>query len=321
MRGPLVALTLLWLASCSEPPPPQVVVDEVSPIPEADAEVGAGGAGVEVGQSRLTGLPGIDDAQDLEVRILDSRGTGRLGGVGIPPGQPSPVVPGRWLLSDSGSEFEITVRGPLLPDGIVRLEGRSAFLVERPVGGPIPRFRVFGGQASFYLPRLPQDDLQVLTPAGPLISRGAVFSVTVSPDFRVLVTCREGAVYLTGTQNAVAIPGQVLIADGQGRGRTYAMTPNEAQVFAGHWLQIETEEAAPGLAADLAPNLVAWKAAESLGNQEKARFLALWFREAHAILGDQVPGPEVWGSALGTEVRSSVWALVPRNPGLLGGLP
>jgi len=231
------------------------------------------------------------------------------------------MTAGEWLLTDAGSEYEITLHSPLLPDGIVRLTGRSAFLIEPPLARSLPRFRVFAGHASFYLPNIPQGDLTVLTPAGPLVTHGAVFTVTVSPDFQVLVACREGSVLLTGNQNAEALPGQVLVADRLGRGRVYAMTPNEAQVFSDRWLKVMAEEAAPVLEAILPRRLAAWTAATSLRHTEEIRFLALWFREARTVLGDKVPGPETWEGALMPEVRRSVWVPDLPAPGLLGELP
>lgn len=323
-----LALTVLWAASCSRPAPdvpepPVTGPADLAAFEPGELEGGAGGAGSDENPApgRLTGLPGIDKAQELEIRILDARGTGSLGGQPIAAGRSSVLTPGEWLLSDAGSEYEITLRSALFLDGIVRLDGRSAFLVEEPVTGGLPRFRVFGGHASFYLPRVTQGELRILTPAGPLVTRGAVFTVTVSPDFQVLVTCREGAVYLTGNQNAVAIPGQVLVADRLGRGRVYAMTPGEALVFTDRWLKVMSEEASSVLAANLPRRLAAWEAAVALGDQEQARFLALWFREARMVLGPAVPSPEAWSEPLTADIRPSVWREGPPHPGLLGELP
>jgi len=274
-------------------------------------------SGLEV----LTGVAGIDRAQDLSVTILDARGTGRLGGTPLAAGKQTPVTPGVWMLTDQGSSYEITLRSSLLPDGIVRLEGRSAFLVERDSKRTLPAFRLFGGQASFYLPHLPPGELTVLTPAGPLVTRGAIFTVTVAPDFQVLITCREGAVYLTGNQNAVALPGQVVVADRLGRGRVYAMTPSAAATFSGRWLSIMTEEAPEVVDANLNRRLAAWQALKAGRDLEGARFLALWFREAGAVHPNGVPGPDTWSWALAVPVHPSAWIDPPPAPGLLGELP
>lgn len=284
-------------------------------------EEGAGGAAADenLGPNQLTGLPGIDNAQQVEARILDARGSGRVGDQPIIPGRPSPFPLGQWMLTDAGSEYEITVASSLLPDGIVRLAGRSAFVIEPPVSGPVPRFRIFGGHASFYLPHLPAST-QVLTPAGMLTTRGAVFTVTVAPDFQVLITCREGAVYLTGSQNAVAMPGQVVVADRLGRGRVYAMTPNEALVFAERWLTVMSEEAAPVLEASLAKRRATWEAIDPSTQPEEARFLALWFRQAEAVLGAEAVVPGVQGP-LGASVVPSPWSSPLGIPGLLGETP
>lgn len=327
--GAVVGIALfacVGLLSCAPAPVPTPVlaVDEVDLSVEAEAEEdteGGAGGGVEAGTGGLTGLPGIDHAQNLEMRILDARGTGRVAGRPIVVGVTTTLPTGEWLLSEADAEYEITLRSTLLPDGIVRLGGRAAFLVEDPTVGPLPRFRLFAGHGSFYLPNLPQGELVVLTPAGPLVTRGAVFTVTVTPDFQVLVTCREGSVYLTGSQNAVAFPGQVVVADRLGRGRVYSMTPNEALVFAQRWWKVMEEESAPVLAATLPRRLVAWQNARAASDAEETRFLALWFREARSILGAPVPGPETWASTLGREVRRSVWTPLPSNPGLLGELP
>ena len=325
MRILAAGALILWAlgtASCSQPKPlaDQTPVEELEVLDqEVTEEGGAGGASEESATpAQLTGLPGIDKAQDLEVLILDARGTGRLGGVPIPTGKTTPVTLGQWMLTDSGSEYEITLRSSLMP-GIVRLEGQSAFLVENPEGVTVPRFRLYGGHASFYLPSLPLTELTVLTPAGPLVTSGAVFTVTVSPDFQVLVTCREGAVYLTGSQNAVAIPGQVLVADRLGRGRVYAMTPNEALVFAQRWLRVMTEEAADVVAATLPRRLAEWKAGPR--TSEQSRFLALWFRQAQTVLKTSVPGSDSWLALLEREVKSTPWSSLPPAPGLLGELP
>lgn len=328
MAGRLVGVALFaWfgLFSCAPVPPgagpieEAVAAVEVDIEADPDAEGGSGGGTEEI--RGLTGLPGIDRAQDLEMRILDARGTGTVGGKPIIAGVTATLSTGEWLLSEANAEYEITLRSTLLPDGIVRLDGRTAFLVEDPAVGPLPRFRLFAGHGSFYLPKLPQGDLVVLTPAGPLVTRGAVFTVTVAPDFQVLITCREGAVFLTGSQNAVAFPGQVVVADRLGRGRVYTMTPNEAMVFAQRWWKVMEEESAPVLAATLPRRLSAWKGARGISDSEEIRFLALWFREARSVLGNPVPGPEAWASALGREVRRSVWTPLPPNPGLLGELP
>lgn len=322
----ILFLACIGLFSCA-PVPAAAPAEEIVPVAEGEADAGddpetegGSGGGTEELQG-LTGLPGIDHAQDLEMRILDARGTGRVAGRPILAGVTTTLPTGEWLLSEADAEYEITLRSTLLPDGIVRLGGRAAFLVEDPTVGPLPRFRLFAGHGSFYLPNLPQGDLVVLTPAGPLVTRGAVFTVTVTPDFQVLVTCREGSVYLTGNQNAVALPGQVVVADRLGRGRVYSMTPNEALVFAQRWWKVMEEESAPVLAATLPRRLVAWQNARAASDAEETRFLALWFREARSILGTPVPGPETWASTLGREVRRSVWTPLPSNPGLLGELP
>jgi len=322
--GVLALVALCAACSGPAPSPPEVSDQGEAAEPVTDAlEGGSGGAGSDENRApgRLTGVPGIDHAQELDIRILDARGTGQLGGRPVPAGQPSTLTTGEWFLSDPGSEYEITLRSSLLLDGIVRLNGRSAFLIEEPSANGIPRFRVFGGHVSFYLPHLPLGELRVMTPAGPLVTRGAVFTVTVSPDSQVLVSCREGSVFLTGTQNAVALPGQVLVADRLGRGRVYPMTPNEALVFADRWLKIMTEESSRILTAVLPRRLAAWKAATALRDREQAQFLALWFREARAVLGAPVPSPEAWSYALATEVRRSVWSPEAASPGLLGELP
>jgi hypothetical protein len=321
----LVGLAALVVGCSSPPAPVQPAAKPAVPTAEAEApavEGAAGGSGEEnLSPNQLTGLPGIDRAQDLDIRILDARGTGRLGGSPIPAGQVTALPPGQWMLTEADSEYEITLRSGLLPDGIVRLSGLGAFLVEPPLEGALPRFRLFGGQASFYLPHVAMGELTVLTPAGPLVTRGAVFSVTVSPDFQVLVTCREGAVYLTGTQNAVARPGQVLVADRLGRGRVYVMTPNEALVFADRWLKVMAEEAAPVVAATLPRRLAEWRTADSRWRVEDARFTALWFRQARSVLGNAVPAPALWSWPLEGTLQTSVWQELPAAPGLLGELP
>jgi hypothetical protein len=304
---------LLLVGACAAPQP--------APVPEADdapAASGAAGGSDAVdtgpGASKLTGVPGIDRAQDLVARIIDARGTGRLGGVPIPAGSTTALPPGQWMLTDPGSEYEITVRNALVPDGIVRLDSGAAFIVEP--ARQAPRFRLYAGHASFYMPHVSLDDVVVSTPVGPLITRGAVFSVTVSPDEQVLVTCRQGAVYLTGRQNAAAVPGQVLVADTLGRGRTYAMTPNEALAFTDHWLKIATEEAPPMFRADLSRKLAQWAVR---ADADEARALAFWFRAARGPLGDKVPGPEVWGDALTAPIPDG-WPQRLEGPGPIGPL-
>jgi len=330
LRWGLAAATAVLWASCSGPvviptpnlteadtPAPEVLGD-LAPLPLG----GAGGAAAEdsPGPNQLTGVASIDHAGELSVDILDARGTGRIGGMPIATGRTLAVPQGKWMLTDAGSEYEITLRSTALPDAIVRLSGQSAFLVEPPINGPIPTLRIFGGQASLYLKHLP-GTMTVETPVGPLVTRGGVFTVTVSPDFQVLVTCREGSVFLTGSQNAEALPGQVLVADRLGRGRTYAMTPNEAMVFSTRWLTVTTEDAAPVVQATLPRRLAAWSAVDTKVSTDEARFLALWFREAKIVLGSKVPGPDTWQIALAGDVRPSVWTSRPDAPGLLGELP
>ncbi len=304
---------LLLVAACAAPPP--------APAPEADdAPAASGAAGgsdaVEAGQgaSKLTGVPGIDSAQDLVARIIDARGNGRLGGVPIPAGSGTALPAGQWMITDPGSEYEITVRNALVPDGIVRLDSGAAFIIEP--ARQAPRFRLYAGRAAFYLPHVSLDDVVVFTPAGPLTTRGAAFTVTISPDEQVLVTCRQGAVYLTGRQNAAVVPGQVLVADTEGRGRTYAMTPSEALAFTDHWLKIATEEAPSMFRADLSSKLAQWAVRS---DTDEARALAYWFRAARATLGEKVPGPEVWGDALTAPV-SNGWQQDLEGPGPLGAL-
>ena len=161
----------------------------------------------------------------------------------------------------------------------------------------------------------------MLTPAGPLISHGAVFTVTVSPDSQVLVTCREGTVVLAGTQNTVAQPGQVFVADGLGRNHLYAMTPSEALQFSDRWLKVMTEEATPVIARVLPQRLRDWAARSSSPDREKARSLALWFRQARTLGVPGVPLPELWNGVLATPVRPSAWDPVEPGPGLLGEVP
>ena len=303
----------LSAVACSAPSAP--VVSE--PPAENDAPPSEEAPAPE----RLTGVPGIDKAQDLAIKILDARGTGRIAGNPIPSGLVTAVPLGSWLLADAGSEYEITLRSSLLPDGIVRLSGTAAFLVEPPVAGAVPRFRLFGGQGAFYLPHLPQGQLVVLTPAGPLVSRGAVFTVTVSPDSQVLVTCREGSVFLTGAQNAVAQPGQVFVADRLGRNRLYAMTPSEALPFSDRWLKVMTEEAGPIVTRLLSRRQREWAELGSHPDPERSRLLALWFREAHTLSLSGIPGPDSWNAVLATAIRTSVWDPLPQGVGLLGELP
>lgn len=310
------AWILLLLAACAAPAPVPAPDSTDADAPEAQGPAGGSDAqdGTQ-GASKLTGVPAIDQAQDLTARIIDARGTGRLNGVPVAAGSTSPLPAGQWMLTDAGSEYEITVRNALVPDGIVRLADGAAFLLEP--ARQAPRFRLYAGQASFYLPHVSLDDVVVSTPAGPLITRGAVFTVTVSPDAQVLVTCRQGEVFLTGAQNAAAVPGQVLIADGFGRGRTYAMTPGEAVVFVDHWLKIATEEAPLYFKTQLSDRVAAWGLYHD--DLDKARPLAYWLRAAYGVLGAKVPGPDVWGWALTAPVES--WPAVTPGPGLLGELP
>ncbi len=316
-RLPLL-LVLVGAISCSAPPsvPPPAPTAAEAAATEVSDVTGAAGGGEDgsLTPSQLTGLKGIDGAQTVEVRVLDAKGTGRQGSSPVTVG---PLVLGQWLLTDPGSEFEITVRSSLMPDGIVRLSGQSALLIEPPLAGALPRFRVYGGKASFHMPHLPPGEASVLTPAGPLVTHGAVFTVVVAPDFQTLVTCRDGAIYLTGNQNTVAQPGQVFVADRWGRNRVYAMTPNEAQIFDDRWLQVVTEEAAPVLSAVLDNQLRAWNSVASR-DLETSQFLALWFRAARPLLGTKVPGPETWGGVLGAPVRPSAWQPLPLGPGLMG---
>jgi len=319
----LIVLLAVLIVGCAAPKvtPPPTKVAEAAETEAPEVQGAAGGSGEEnLNPAQLTGLPGIDQAQDLDIRILDARGNGQLGGVAIPTGKVTQIAPGQWMLTDTDSEYEITLRSNMLPDGIVRLSGLTAFLVEPPLDGELPRFRLFGGKASFYLPHLALGQITVLTPAGPLVTRGAVFTVTVSPDSQVLITCREGSVFLTGSQNAVAQPGQVVVADRLGRGRVYAMTPSEATVFTDRWLKVMTEEAAPVVAATLPRRLAAWKTENPKWNPEDARFNALWFREARTVVST-VPGPDIWYGPLKTPVQASAWTSPPRAPGLLGELP
>jgi hypothetical protein len=224
-------------------------------------------------------------------------------------------------LADPGAEYEITLRSSVLPDGIVRLSGASAFAVEVPGKSSPPRFRLFGGTASFYLPNLPEGNTEVVTPAGVLVTHGAVFTVAVSPDFQVVVTCRDGSVATSGPLAAVAQPGQVLVLDRLGRDRLYPMTPGEAQVFVGRWLQVATEGAAPVLQGLLPRRLATWNAVDPRNQPEQARFLALWFRQARAVLGPAAPGPETWSGPLALPVKSSPWEPAGVPVGLLGEVP
>jgi hypothetical protein len=311
-------LLLPLLAACSAPAPAPAPAQDATPdadVPEAQGAAGGSDTADDgQGASKLTGLPGIDQAQDLVARIIDARGTGKLGGTAIPAGSNTALPAGEWMLTDPGSEYEITVRNTAVPDGIVRLDSGAAFIIEP--GHPAPRFRLYAGHASFYLPHISLDNVVVITPAGPLITHGAVFSVTVSPDAQVLVTCRQGAVFLTGEQNAAAVPGQVLVADTLGRGRVYEMSPTEALTFTDHWLKIASEEAPFVFRAALSRKLTQWAARDG----EQARVLAYWFRAARAVLGDRVPGPEVWGDALTAPLPAGdLFAL--DGTGLLGPLP
>jgi hypothetical protein len=309
---------LLLLAACAAPPaPPSDTAVTDNDAPEAQGPAGGSDtADNGQGASKLTGLPGIDQAQDLVARIIDARGTGRLNGTAIPAGSGTALPAGQWMVTDPGSEYEITVRNALVPDGIVRLDSGAAFLIEP--ARQAPRFRLYSGHAAFYLPHVALDDVVVITPVGALITRGAAFSVAVSPDGEVLVTCRQGAVYLTGQQNAAIVPGQVLVADNLGRGRAYAMSPNEASVFIDHWTKIATEEAPSYFQAELPQRLMQWDNLKH--DTEQSRVLAYWFRAARASLGPKVPGPEVWLDALTAPVDNT-WPILPDGPNLLGDLP
>ena len=99
------------------------------------------------------------------------------------------------------------------------------------------------------------------------------------------------------------------------------MTPNEALVFADRWLKVMGEEAAPVVAATLPRRLAEWRAADSHWRVEDARFTALWFRQARAVLGNAVPAPAFWSWPLEGTLQSSVWQPLPAAPGLLGELP
>ena len=307
--------------ACSVPKPAAPPVSAADPV-TADVPDATGPSGgsdeASLPLNRLTGVPGIDRAEDLNVRVLGAQGTGHVGTAAVTAG---PLPMNQWILTDAGSEFEITVRSSLMPDGVVRLGGRSALLIEPPPVGLLPQFRVFGGHAAFYMPHLPPGEVTILTPAGSLFTRGAVFTVTVSPDFQVLVTCRDGSIFLDGAQNAVAQPGQVFVADRFGQSRVYAMTPDEAQIFTQRWLTVMTDDAPQIDAAVLPQRLAAWKALDPRVEPEQALFLALWFREARTVLGASVPGPEVWNATLTAPFRSSLWQRPPVAPGLLGESP
>jgi hypothetical protein len=314
---------LAWLAflfvtllagSCAEP------AQEPKPAPTDE----------NLTPAQLTGIPGLDQPLRLELQVLYARGSGVVAGMGHPLAPKDPIEAGHWLVSTPGSEFELSFHSGLVADGIVRLGPSARLLMERPVpaSGLEARFRVYSGQASFFLPPLPQNQIEVVTPVGTLVTPGGAFTVTLSPDGLVLVTCREGLVYLRGRQNLAAWPGQVFQFGPLGSSRAWPLTPNQALVFQTRWLQVATEEARVLLAAQLAHKLGEFRAVERDFELSKAETLALWWGTALPLLQPAPSSPTLaeidalWARAsearLGKRGNVSPWEALPADLGLLG---
>ncbi len=101
LAGGLLVLGV-WLGSCSAPTPAAVPPSDPAGSEVSDVSGAAGGGEDIQGPNQLTGVPGIDRAQDLEVRVLDAQGAGRIGGT---PGHHGSVDLG--LLGSDRSGFAI----------------------------------------------------------------------------------------------------------------------------------------------------------------------------------------------------------------------
>ena len=267
----LLALVVV-LVSCSEPE----LVEEAKPTPNDEILTPA----------KLTGIPSLDQQTHLELTVLYAQGTGMLSGQDRPLAPKDPIPAGCWLVSTPGSEFELSLRTSLIADGIVRLGPSAHFLLEQPfVGSSMEaRFRIYSGQASFFVPPLPQNSVVVVTPSGTLTSPGGAFTVTVSPDFQVLVTCREGLVILQGRQSAAAWPGQVFQFGPRGTNRAWTLTPNQALAFQGRWLQVMTEEASQVISQEKAERITEFHDLSLHFDLDEAELAALWWTSARNLL-------------------------------------
>ncbi|MEI8093711.1 MAG: hypothetical protein WCG80_05825 [Spirochaetales bacterium] len=266
----LLGAALVTLAACTES-------TEETKAPAADENLTP---------SQLTGIAALDEPGRLELQVLYARGTGLLAGRDKPLAAKDPIEPGRWLVSAAASEFELSFRTSLVTDGIVRLGPSTHMLLERPnPGSPVEaRFRVYTGQVSFFFPTLPQNQVVIVTPSGTLVSSGGAFTVTVSPDLQVLVTCREGQVFLTGRQSAAAWPGQVFQFGPGGNNRAWPLTPNQALVFQNRWLQVTTEEVKSVLAPQTPQQLRRFRDLQVRYLRSEAELSALWWQAALLFL-------------------------------------
>ena len=311
----LLALVVV-MVSCSEPE----LVEEAKPTPNDE----------NLTPAQLTGIPSLDQQTHLELTVLYAQGTGILTGQDRPLAPKDPIPAGNWLVSTPGSEFELSLRTPLITDGIVRLGPSAHFLLEQPNPGSSmeARFRLYTGQASFFVPPLPQNCVVVMTPSGTLTSPGGAFTVTVSPDFQVLVTCREGLVILQGSQSAAAWPGQVFQFGPRGTNRAWTLTPNQALAFQGRWLQVMTEEASTVIGQEVAERLTEFRNLSLHFDLDLAELSTLWWTSART-LRPAAPGQpgtaelaRLWDQ-VARERRSrgpvlSAWENLPSGESLLG---
>ncbi len=303
----VIALAVLMLPGCSAP----------AKEPEPDSAAVAQSSEDNLTPAQLTGIPVLDHPAVLELRVLYSRGSPlRVGDT---------LAPGHWLVGGEGGEFELSFHSRLVPDGIVRLGAGTHFLLEKPAAGSgiEARFRVYSGQVSFFLPPLSQAQIEVVTPSGTLVTPGGAFTVTISPDFQTLVTCREGLVTLAGRQNLAAWPGQVFQVGPWGSNRTWPLTPNQALVFQGRWLQIATDEAAVLLKAGQSVRRHEWQALQKAFDADLAELAVVWWRSANAFsLSPPSELEAVWNRAVQSRRERAgfvgFWRSRPAGESLLG---
>ncbi len=232
------------------------------------------------------------------------------------------LSPGDAVSTPAGAEAELYVQTDAFSDGVVRVGEKSWVVLEKDNRPEHPQLEVsvFGGETGYFIPPGHQDLISIWTPAGRLVSRGGMFTVTVSPDGEVLVSTREGEVVLEGQMTATATPGRALALTRPGSW-TYLVPGADVAQLQDRWDRVMTEQAPPFLKAQLSaklPRLQFFLKATTLSPffEREALSLMVWAYESRTLAPDpSLPSPEalsqLWQKAAQSraEQKGIVWPL------------
>ncbi len=322
--GPLGGIFLAFLvltASCSPAPVPDTSQDQAQPEENLKPSDLTGTAlkptDYQIHTAYVHGGPLLTTATQTTVPLTLHQSLSAGEAISTPP----------------GAEAELYVQTDSFTDGVVRVGEKSWVVLEKDNRPERPQLEVsvYGGQTGYFIPPGNQDLISIWTPAGRLVSRGGMFTVTVSPEGQVLVSTREGEVNLEGQMTATATPGRALALMRPGSW-TYKVPGADVAQLQDRWDQVMSEQSPPFLKEELAtklPRLQFFLALAKLPPffEREALTLMVWAFESRTLAPDpSLPTADdltkLWQKAAQTRAAQNgiVWPLASSlsAPPLLG---